>query len=320
MTDMQGAFEQLCTRLLAGEVAALARVISLVEAESEAGQRIYEALRPHAGKADVVGITGPPGAGKSTLIDVLVSELRAQNKRVAVVAVDPSSPITGGAVLGDRTRMGRHTDDPGVYIRSVSARGHLGGLSASVPRIVDLVDVAGWDVIVLETVGAGQSETEVAEVADIRVVVNAPGLGDEVQAIKAGILEIADILVVNKADAPLASTTVRQLQGMLQLRDAAAQQVPVISTVATEPSGIPELLEAIEQCAQNKFADDRVQRQLNRTRRLLAVECAERARHAVLEDRSEQTEALLLAVVEGRTELSHAVRQLQRGWYSKHEK
>ncbi len=316
---MQSGLDQLIARLMAGEVAALARAISLVDGHGEIGRRLHQSVRKEAGNAEVVGITGPPGAGKSTLINALIAALREQGKRVAVVAVDPSSPITGGSVLGDRTRMGQHTDDPGVYIRSVSARGHLGGLSANILRIVDLIDVAGWDLIVLETVGAGQSETEIAEVADIKVVVNAPGLGDDVQAIKAGILEIADVLVVNKADSPLAQNTARQLKSMLQLRVEDAREVPVISTVATEGTGIPELLAAIGDQSVRKYHAARAQRLLDRTRRLLAQEASEWAKRRVLDDDSPDTGALLRDLAEGKYELEQAIEQLLRKFSTEHD-
>ena len=185
-------------RLLGGDVAALARAISLLEVGGQQSDALAARLRGHAGQARVIGFTGPPGAGKSTLISAYVAALRARAESVAILAVDPSSPLSGGAVLGDRTRMGEHSTDPGVFIRSVAARGHLGGLALSIPGILDAVDAAGWPTIILETVGAGQSETEIVEFADVKVVLNAPGLGDDVQAIKAGILEIADVLVVKQ--------------------------------------------------------------------------------------------------------------------------
>ena len=232
-------------RLLDGDVAVMARAISLLESGGADSEFLANRLRSHTGSARVVAFTGPPGAGKSTLINAYVAELRRRGNRVAVLAVDPSSPLTGGAVLGDRTRMGEHSADADVFIRSVASRGHLGGLASSIPAILDAVDAAGWQIIVLETVGAGQSETEIAEIADVNVVLNAPGLGDDVQAIKAGILEIADILVVNKCDLPLADRTVRQLQSMLQLRKAEWRDVPIISTSADRTEGICELSDAI---------------------------------------------------------------------------
>jgi LAO/AO transport system kinase len=243
--------DNLVERLLRGEPAALARAITAVETESAKGRDILRAVQPHLGRARLVGFTGPPGAGKSTLVGAYIGELRRQARSVGVIAVDPSSPISGGAILGDRLRMGEHAGDPAVFIRSLASRGHLGGLSPAASRIADLMDAAGKDVVILETVGAGQSEVEVAEVADVAVVVCAPGLGDDVQAIKAGILEIADVLVVNKADLPLADRTRRQLKAMLQLR-AAHADVPVLSTTATSGEGIATLAAAIESVAAAK--------------------------------------------------------------------
>lgn len=231
--------------LLDGDMATLARAITVLESGGAKSDALVHRIRDYTGSARVLAFTGPPGAGKSTLINAYITELRQRDHRVAVLAVDPSSPMSGGSVLGDRTRMGKHSTDPGVFIRSVASRGHLGGLSLSIPAILDAVDAAGWNTIILETVGAGQSETEIAEFADIKIVLNAPGLGDDVQAIKAGILEIADILVVNKCDLPLADRTVRQLQSMLELRKAEWRNVPIIATSATNEIGLSQLDEAI---------------------------------------------------------------------------
>lgn len=316
MSDVARIAENIVSRLRKGEIAALARAISLVESQSALGEAVHQATIPPAGNCDVVGITGPPGAGKSTLINALLHELRSQGKRVAVVAVDPSSPITGGSLLGDRTRMGEHTDDPDVFIRSLSARGHLGGLSANVIRIIDLIDAAGWDTLVLETVGAGQSETEIAEIADINVVVNAPGLGDDVQAIKAGILEIADILVVNKADSPLAQRTERQLKAMLQLRREEEQHVPVVNTVATTGSGIDDLASAITETGKLKFKNiDQSERLTGRTRRLMAQEAAERVKQLVLNDQQPTTLALYQSVASGECSYSQAITTLMSRYF-----
>ncbi|MEQ8838135.1 methylmalonyl Co-A mutase-associated GTPase MeaB [Haliea sp.] len=300
MSETKDNVAAFIDRLLAGEVSALARAISLVEARNEIGGRIHRAIQTHSGRAQIVGITGPPGVGKSTLINAYITSLRRQNKRVAVVAVDPSSPLTGGSVLGDRTRMGRHSDDPEVFIRSVSARGHLGGLSATIHSVVDLIDCAGWDIIVLETVGTGQSETEVMEIADVNIVIIAPGLGDDVQAIKAGILEIADILVINKSDTPMAIRTERQLKAMLQLRHTDAQSVPVLQTTATEEKGIDDLAHAIEEKFFSSDDNDRKTRLLQRVRRQVAQEASEKIKHLVLSDASDTMNDLLLAIIEGK--------------------
>ena len=210
--------------------------------------------------------------------------MRARGRTVAVAAVDPSSPITGGAVLGDRIRMAEHTMDAGVFIRSLASRGHLGGLSASAARVADLMDAAGFDVIVLETVGAGQSEVEMAEMADVRIVISAPGLGDDVQAIKAGILEIADILVVNKSDLPLAKRTVGQLQAMLALRAPGDWKVPVLATNAVDRTGLCELADAVDRRAATRKMKGPRNALGGRTRRLLAQSVAKYAEHRVLND------------------------------------
>ena len=242
-------FEASLAALLSGNRPAVARAISRIERGAADAEALLRAIAPHRGRAHVLGITGAPGAGKSTLVHALLGELLARGKRIGVVAVDPSSPISGGAVLGDRVRMGEHGAHADVFIRSVASRGQLGGLSHSTAAIVDVLDAAGFDVVIVETVGAGQSEVEIVKVADTRVVACPPGLGDEVQAIKAGILEIADLLVVTKADLPGASETQRDLKDMLHLRAAGAQGawvVPVLGTVATTGQGVAELVDRIE--------------------------------------------------------------------------
>jgi LAO/AO transport system kinase len=234
--------------LLAGDRRALARTISRVEA-GQAPPGLEAALAPHLGRAHVLGITGAPGAGKSALINALLGELLARGQRIAVVAVDPSSPISGGALLGDRVRMDEHGAHERVYIRSLAARGHLGGLSRCTAQVVDLLDAAGFDTVIVETVGTGQSEVEIMRVADTCLVACPPGLGDGVQAIKAGILEIADLLVVTKADLPGAQATARDLQDMLHLRAAPAAgawRVPVLATAAASGEGIAALVDAVQ--------------------------------------------------------------------------
>lgn len=242
----------LARRLIAGEPAALARAISMVERGSAGAREILAAIAPHLGRARVVAFTGPPGVGKSTLINAFIREQRARGLSLGVLAVDPSSPLSGGAVLGDRIRMGEHTLDPGVFIRSLASRGALGGLSLAAMQVADLMDAAGRDMVIVETVGTGQSEVDVADLADICVVVAAPGLGDDMQAIKAGILEIADILVVNRADQPGADDTRRQLEAMLALRASDAAKVPVLLTDALAGTGLDALSDAVERCGTGK--------------------------------------------------------------------
>ncbi len=317
MSDSRRFPDDLCSRLLAGEVAALSRCITLVDSHEDAGRLVHQRIRAHTGNAEVVGITGAPGVGKSTLIDALIRQLRSQGDTVAVVAVDPSSPMSGGSVLGDRTRMGQHTGDRGVFVRSIASRGHLGGLATSVDWIVDLLDAAGWNVIIIETVGAGQSETEVAELADVSVVVNAPGLGDDIQAIKAGILEIADVLVVNKADSPLAAQTELQLRSMLGLRRDEDSRVAVVSTIATEGSGICELLQSIRECSAKSLHSDNTRRSLRRARRTIAQLASEQISDWVLHDDSESTMAVLSQVVDGECDPEEAARALLAKKYGK---
>ncbi|MDP6709312.1 MAG: methylmalonyl Co-A mutase-associated GTPase MeaB [Alphaproteobacteria bacterium] len=300
----------LLAGLFAGEVRALARAITAVESGAATAPAIQKAIQPRLGNAVLVGFTGAPGAGKSTLINAYIGELRRRGKTVAVAAVDPSSPISGGAVLGDRIRMGEHTVDDGVYIRSLASRGHLGGLSAAIAKVVDVIDAAGWDVVILETVGAGQSEVEVAEIADVKVVVNAPGLGDDIQALKAGILEIADILVVNKADLPLADLAASTLESMLGLRAGAGASVPIVKTVATEADGVAELADRIEGVAQARSGDDRDARARARVHRLLAQAAGHQAHDAVAALPEDRVAALCRRILAGEVDLDNAAREL----------
>nr|WP_121256428.1 methylmalonyl Co-A mutase-associated GTPase MeaB [Nocardioides ferulae] len=238
----------LVERARAGEPRAVARLISLVEDESPLLREVMAALAPHTGRAQVVGLTGAPGVGKSTSTNALVTELRAQGKRVGVLAVDPSSPFSGGALLGDRVRMQDHALDDGVFIRSMASRGHLGGLAWTTPQALRVLDAAGCDVILIETVGVGQSEVEIAGLADTTVVLLAPGMGDGIQAAKAGILEIGDVYVVNKADRDGADQVRRDLRGMIALADRAegAWRPPIVKTVAQRGEGLDRVVEELD--------------------------------------------------------------------------
>lgn len=238
----------LVDRAREGDPRAVARLITLVESGDEVLPEVAAALAPHTGRAQVVGLTGSPGVGKSTTTNELVRVLRAQGHRVGVLAVDPSSPYTGGAILGDRVRMQDHATDPGVYIRSMSSRGHLGGLAAATPQAVRVLEGAGCDVVLIETVGVGQAEVEVASLADTTLVLLAPGMGDAIQAVKAGILEIADVFVVNKADRDGADATYRDIQGMIGLgeRGPGDWRPQVVRAVAARGEGIDDIATAID--------------------------------------------------------------------------
>ncbi|OZM73915.1 methylmalonyl Co-A mutase-associated GTPase MeaB [Amycolatopsis antarctica] len=240
---------ELVAKAREGTPRAIARLLSLVEEDHPQLAEVAAALTPHTGNARVVGLTGPPGVGKSTTTSMLLSALRADGKRVGVLAIDPSSPFSGGALLGDRIRMTEHATDPGVFIRSMATRGHLGGLAWATPQAVRVLDAAGFDVVLIETVGVGQSEVDVVRLADTIVVLLAPGMGDGVQAAKAGVLEIADVFVVNKADRDGAEATVRDLKNMISLgrkeiRGRTWRQ-PIVAAVASEGRGADEVLAAL---------------------------------------------------------------------------
>lgn len=243
---------ELVERASRGDPRAVARLISLVEDASPALREVMALLAPRTGRAQIVGLTGSPGVGKSTSASALVSAYRRRGARVGVLAVDPSSPFSGGALLGDRVRMQEHATDRGVFIRSMASRGHLGGLSWSTPQALRVLDAAGCDVVLIETVGVGQAEVEIASLADSTIVLLAPGMGDSIQAAKAGILEIADIFVVNKADRDGADTTVRDLRYMASLgdkRDPDRWRPPIVRTVASRAEGIDDVVEALDKHA-----------------------------------------------------------------------
>lgn len=247
MTRYRGSAPELLDAAIAGDRRSLSRLLTIVEAGGSDARDVTPRIFAAGQGTTTVGITGAPGAGKSTLTDALVTEIRSRGGRIAVVAVDPSSPVTGGAILGDRVRLSeRHAADDDVYMRSLASRGHLGGLSLAVPAVVRVLDAAGWPRVIVETVGVGQSEVAIAANSDSAVVVVNPGWGDEVQANKAGLMEIADVLVVNKADRPDAAATVRDLERMLHLGAQRTWTPPIISTVASTGEGVGELLEALE--------------------------------------------------------------------------
>ncbi|GAA1892953.1 methylmalonyl Co-A mutase-associated GTPase MeaB [Lapillicoccus jejuensis] len=290
----------------AGEPRSIARLISLVEDGHPALPEVAAAVAPYGGRAHVVGLTGSPGVGKSTTTNALVRALRARGLRVGVLAVDPSSPFSGGALLGDRVRMEEHATDPDVVLRSMAARGHLGGLSAAAPMAVRVLDAAGCEVVLVETVGVGQSEVEVAGLADTTLVLLAPGMGDGIQAAKAGILEVADVLVVNKADRPGAAATSRDLRHLVghAHRDPGAWTPPVVRSVASRAEGVDDVLAAVVDHREWLGREGRLRRR--RVRRAAAeVEAlavaALRARIGDVHGAAD-LDALASAVVDGRTD------------------
>jgi LAO/AO transport system kinase len=237
----------LADRLLEGDKRALARAISLVEERDPRGAELVRRVYPRTGRALVVGFTGPPGAGKSTLLGALIAQLRARRRTVGVLSVDPSSPFGGGAVLGDRIRLSEHFLDPGVFIRSMATRGAVGGLAEATLQAALLMDAAGRDYVLLETVGVGQSEVDVVYHADTVVLVLIPGSGDSIQALKAGVMEIPDVIVINKADHPLADAAVRQIRTVLSLAPRPKWRIPIVKTEAVRGEGVSQLLEALDE-------------------------------------------------------------------------
>ncbi|MHA1538231.1 MAG: methylmalonyl Co-A mutase-associated GTPase MeaB [Alphaproteobacteria bacterium] len=299
-------------RLASGDRVALARAITAVENERADASKVLRAVHGRTGRAQVIGVTGAPGVGKSTLLNALIGGYRKRGSSVGVIAVDPSSPLSGGAILGDRIRMSEHGGDAGVFVRSLASRGHLGGLSRAAARIVDVMDAAGREVIIVETVGAGQSEVEIMHIAQSVLVVCAPGLGDEIQAVKAGILEIAHILVVNKADMPLADQTVSQLRDALMLSHREGWQVPVLRTTATAGEGIDTLIESIAEHYAQLPGELREHAGRARMRTLIAATAGEQVRQALQASGNEKVDALCEAVLGGELGFDEAARQAAR--------
>ena len=314
MADPAGRAADLVDRAIAGDRRALARLLTAVENRATIAEHAMRQLYPRAGRAHVVGITGPPGAGKSTLVSALIAELRLGGRPVGVIAVDPSSPITGGALLGDRVRMQDYASDDGVFIRSMAARGHAGGLAPTTGAAAAVLDAAGFDIVFVETVGTGQSEVEVAAMADTTIVLEAPESGDEIQAIKAGLLEVADLVVVNKGDRPGAQRTVSQLRAMLT---AAAKvgstpasngrpqpkRPDVLMTTAIDGTGVPELISALDARRLSAAGGDqdgaRARARLARAEAQVWAIVEERLRDRLRRpDRVAQTERTLAAVAE----------------------
>jgi LAO/AO transport system kinase len=294
--------QQLVDAALGGDTRAIARLLTRAENGDAECRPALDTIFRHAGRAHIVGITGVPGSGKSTLVARLTVAIRASGRKVAIVAVDPSSPFSGGAILGDRIRMGDLGGDPGVFVRSMATRGSLGGLARGTLEAVDVLDASGFDVVLIETVGVGQDEVEVARAAHTTVVVSAPGLGDDIQAIKAGILEIADVHVVSKCDKPEAERTIADLKNMLVLGFAAgnpAWQPPVIATSSVRGEGIADLAAAIDQHYAMLVRGDGIaaRRTLINERRLLKAS-EEILRERVVHHRDDRVSALLAALAQ----------------------
>ncbi len=235
----------LARELIKGDPIAIAKAITLVENDGEQAKEVMKDVFPHSGQSVIIGITGAPGSGKSTLVDQMIPQLKKEDKKIGIVAVDPSSPFSGGAILGDRIRMMRHSVDPDVFIRSMATRGHLGGLAKTTGETITILEASGKDLIIVETLGVGQDEVEVVKLADMVVVILTPGAGDEIQIFKAGIMEIADVFVLNKADSPDTEKVERQLKAILQMGLKKDEITPVVKTVATEGTGVARLIDIL---------------------------------------------------------------------------
>jgi LAO/AO transport system kinase len=305
--------DSLAERVVAGDKRALARAISLVENRDPEGDRLVAELFPRTGKARIVGVTGPPGVGKSTLIGALTSELRKADRDVGVLSIDPSSPFTQGAMLGDRIRLADHFLDPGVFIRSMATRGSLGGLAEAALQAALLMDASGKDDVLVETVGVGQGEIDVVDHADTIVLALMPGSGDSIQALKAGVMEIPDVIVVNKSDHPLADTMVREVRSVLSMGPQASWKVPVVRTEAAKGEGVAKLLEQID--AHRRHIEETGTLAERRARNLRAEVlgiAASRLRRRLEEQagRDPETDELLDAVVRRETDPATAARKL----------
>jgi LAO/AO transport system kinase len=305
--------DSLAARLVAGDKRALARAISLVENRDPEGDKLVAELFPRTGSARVVGFTGPPGVGKSTLIGAICVELRKANREIGVLSIDPSSPFTQGAVLGDRIRLSEHFLDPGVFIRSMATRGSLGGLAEAALQAALLMDASGKDDVLLETVGVGQGEIDIVDHADTVVLALMPGSGDSIQALKAGVMEIPDVIVVNKSEHPLADTMVREVKAVLTLGPSGSWKVPVVRTEATKGEGIAELVETIIAHGEHIAAEGTLEQRRARNLRAEVLGIAAARLRRELEERADsepELASLLDRVVRRELDPASAARQL----------
>jgi len=314
--------EEITRGVLAGDRRSIARAITIIENNTAEAKKLIASIYPRTGKAHIIGLTGPSGSGKSTLIEKIVREYRRRGKTVGVIAVDPTSPFTGGAFLGDRIRMQELSTDQGVFIRSMATRNYSGGLAKVTKDAVKVLDAAGKDIILVETVGAGQSEVEIIKVAQTTVVVHAPGLGDEIQAIKAGLMEIADIFVVNKADRENADKAVTDIQSILQLNNKeTAWKPPILKTTALTGEGVPQLIEKLEEHRRFLEKETERKRTLGKAEAELIEAIEEKVVGSIIEDLKKQGkfEELLQKIIERKIDPASAAEKLLRGKFKKAE-
>jgi len=314
--------EEITRGVLAGDRRSIARAITIIENNTAEAKKLIASIYPRTGKAHIIGLTGPSGSGKSTLIEKIVREYRRRGKTVGVIAVDPTSPFTGGAFLGDRIRMQELSTDQGVFIRSMATRNYSGGLAKATKDAVKVLDAAGKDIILVETVGAGQSEVEIIKVAQTTVVVHAPGLGDEIQAIKAGLMEIADIFVVNKADRENADKAVTDIQSILQLNNKeTAWKPPILKTTALTGEGVPQLIEKLEEHRRFLEKETERKRTLGKAEAELIEAIEEKVVGSIIEDLKKQGkfEELLQKIIERKIDPASAAEKLLRGKFKKAE-
>jgi LAO/AO transport system kinase len=308
--------EEIAQGVMSGDRRSIARAITIIENNTAEAQEIIASIYPHTGKAHIIGLTGPSGSGKSTLIEKIVREYRRRGKTVGVVAVDPTSPFTGGAFLGDRIRMQELSTDPGVFIRSMASRNYPGGIAKATKDAVKILDVAGKDIILVETVGAGQSEVEIIKVAQTIVVTHAPGLGDEIQAIKAGLMEIADIFVVNKADRENAEKAVMDIQAILQLNNKETEwKTPILKTTALTGEGVSQLIEKMEE--HKRFLEKEVgrKRSLGKAEAELVEAIKEKVSNSIIDElkREGKFEELLQEILDRKIDSASAAEKLLHG-------